>query len=272
VRTIAPSAFTISVAAELLVGCGGSQPPIRSPEMMPQVPALAACTTRTNYKVLYSFGALPDGAFPVARLIDVGGTLYGTTLEGGTGCAGLRGCGTVFRITTGGAEKVLYRFGVPYDAESPYASLLDVRGTLYGTTRYGGATGVGTVFSITSSGTEKVLHSFRFNRDGELPIAGLIDVSGTLYGTTAYGGDPHKRHGTVFSVTRGGTEKVFHDFGGSDGRLPEAALIGVNGALYGTTNAGGTSQLGTVFSVSTSGAEKVLHSFGGSDGAHLTRA
>ena len=37
-----------------------------------------------KYKVLHSFVG-SDGAWPVAALIDVGGTLYGTTVYGGTG-------------------------------------------------------------------------------------------------------------------------------------------------------------------------------------------
>jgi len=41
-----------------------------------------------------------DGALPNANLIDVKGTLYGTTYEGGGGsdCINSGGCGTVFAI------------------------------------------------------------------------------------------------------------------------------------------------------------------------------
>jgi uncharacterized repeat protein (TIGR03803 family) len=66
----------------------------------------------------------------------VGGTLYGTTFEGGNdneGCGGLS-CGTVYSVTTAGAETVLYRFGESGgSANSPSHSLVDVNGTLYGT-------------------------------------------------------------------------------------------------------------------------------------------
>ncbi len=45
--------------------------------------------------VVYSFKGGADGAHPSAGLIDAGGTLYGTTMDGGgAGCAD--GCGTVF--------------------------------------------------------------------------------------------------------------------------------------------------------------------------------
>jgi uncharacterized repeat protein (TIGR03803 family) len=57
-------------------------------------------------------------------------------------------------------------------------------------------------------------------------------------------------------------------FHGHNGGNPFAALINVNGTLYGTTYAGGTNGYGTVFSITTSGKERVLHSFaGGSDGS-----
>lgn len=56
--------------------------------------------------------------------------------------------------------------------------------------------------------------------------------------------------GTVFSISRSGTEKVLHSFGsGSDGKPPTAGLIDVNGTLYGTTFVGGTHGKGTVFAL-----------------------
>jgi uncharacterized repeat protein (TIGR03803 family) len=131
----------------------------------------------------------------------VGGTLYGTTCNGGA-----NGYGTVYKITTSGTESVLYSFaGSPSDGACPVAGLTNVGGTLYGTTCDGGAnggsgrpcggigaTGYGTVYKITTSGTESVLHSFAGPpSDGLTPFGGLINVGGTLYGTTL---------GTVFSI------------------------------------------------------------------------
>ncbi len=205
---------------------------------------------------LHSFGSTSDGDVPEAGLLDVNGTLYGTTTFGPESY----GEGTVFSITTGGAERVLYSFGGSH-GELPAADLIDVNGTLYSTTEYGGKYGEGTVFSITTSGTEQVLYSFGSNSsDGEQPQADLIDVNGTLYGTTTIGGTYAK--GTVFSITTRGTEQVLHSFGkGSDGEFPYAGLIDVNGTLYGTTVNGGRRDDGTLFSISTAGKEQVLHSF-----------
>ncbi len=233
-------------------------------------------TTTGTEKVLYSFAGGSDGVHPNGSLINVNGTLYGTTSEGGgSGCSG-SGCGTVFSITMTGTEKVLYSFAGGSDGANPAAGLINVKGTLYGTTFTGGANGWGTVFSVTTTGTEKVVYGFCSQTscaDGLWPAAGLINVKSTLYGTTRNGGA--NGWGTVFSVTTTGTEKVLYSFGGgSDGGDPVATLIHVNGKLYGTTYYEGNGEgcvngCGTVFSVTTTGSEKVLHSFGGdADGAN----
>jgi uncharacterized repeat protein (TIGR03803 family) len=271
------SALSIS-AATLPAACGGSQPPIGAPGAMPQRAARAPNSTRAHHsgatsscQVVYRFAGGTDGQQPQASLIDVNGTLYGTTAAGGAYCeeSDGTGCGTVFSVTTTGSENVLHSFGNGTDGIAPTSSLIDVNGTLYGTTAFGGgycaadgATGCGTVFSITPAGTELVLHHFGSGSDGAVSYAGLIDVKGTLYGTTAYGGDVTSGIGlgTVFKIRTNGKEQVLHNFGISDGWHPEAALIDVNRVLYGTTNQGEDDD-GTVFSISAKGAEQVLHSF-----------
>jgi uncharacterized repeat protein (TIGR03803 family) len=207
-------------------------------------------------KVLHSFGRGSDGREPRAGLIDINGTLYGTTYSGGNY---IHISGTVFSITPGGTEKVLYSFGggSGYGGPNPAAGLVDVSGTLYGTTSRGGdlkcqdqyGHGCGTVFSITPSGKEKVLYSFGGRSgDGEGPMATLLNVNGTLYGTTLLGGAYN--HGTVFSITQSGHETVLHSFGsGQDGSYPVSGVIDVNGTLYGTTDSGGEEKAGTVYSI-----------------------
>lgn len=220
-----------------------------------------AITTSGTETVLHSFAGTPDGAHPYAGLMNLNGTLYGTTTSGGANCSSNGGCGTVFTITTSGAETVLYSFkGGSGDGRYPtQAALLDVNGTLYGTSKYGGTNNRGTVFSIATSGKETVVHSFGGSGDGVFPYGGLLDVNGTLYGTTSNGGsvscgvrygDVHGC-GTVFKTTTSGKESVLHSFGGSgDGKYPYAGLININGTLYGTTTAGGAKNAGTVFSLS----------------------
>jgi uncharacterized repeat protein (TIGR03803 family) len=228
-------------------------------------------TTSGKEHVLYRFKGGTDGESPVASLTDVHGTLYGTTVGGGgVGCGSAGGCGTVFKITTSGKERVLYSFKGGTDGAQPYAGLTDVNGTLYGATFAGGANGAGTIIKITTSGVETVLYSFQGgSADGESPYASLTDVNGTLYGTTQYGGA--NLDGTAFKVTTSGTEKVLHSFlgGANDGAFPLGVLAYMNGALYGTTYYGGSSGDGVIFKMTTSGRDSVLYGFkGGSDGAY----
>lgn len=161
--------------------------------------------------VLYAFKGGRDGAEPTAGLVEVNGTLYGTTAFGGsaTKCDG-GGCGTVFSFNpTTSTETVIYAFkgGNGYD---PAAGLINVDGTLYGTTVLSvdkdGYMEPGTVFSVNpTTGAEKVVYSFKGGNDGGLPEASLINVNGTLYGTTAAGGGAGCGNslgcGTVFSIT-----------------------------------------------------------------------
>jgi uncharacterized repeat protein (TIGR03803 family) len=216
-----------------------------------------AITPSGKENVVYSFaGGQGDGANPSAGLLNVNGTLYGTTENGGLNCTNSGydyGCGTVFKLTPSQGhytERVLHRFkGDPSDGQNPLADLINVNGTLYGTTDSGGKKGGGTVFAITTSGTETVLHKFAGGPgDGSDPSAGLVNINGTLYGTTWQGGA--NRIGTVYSVRTSGTETVVYSFQGSpgDGANPAARLINVNGALYSTTVYGGEKHnAGTVF-------------------------
>jgi uncharacterized repeat protein (TIGR03803 family) len=217
--------------------------------------------------VLHRFKGL-DGSGPQAGLVKVDGVLYGTTEAGGSSNCNGYGCGTVFKITPAGEETVLHRFGSNGDGVGPFAGLVKVRGTLYGTTAFGGAQDDGVVFAITPSGKESILHRFKGGAsDGAEPWAGLTNVNGALYGTTFNGGANGNCNGeggcgTVFSITRSGTETLLHSFGASgDGADPEAGLLNVNGILYGTTLSGGAKGDGTVFSITPSGTETVLYSF-----------
>lgn len=230
-----------------------------------------------------------DGAEPSAALVmdeSSAGVLYGTTVLGGT-----YDKGTVFKLvpTQSGAykETVLYSFGATdSDGEYPYASLIEIQGTLYGTASGGGMYGGGAAFSVSAAGTsENKLHDFGNGSDGATPYASLTNVNGTLYGTTSAGGTS-TGCGTVFSMSTSGGEQVLYAFKGSrlggDGCNPlGSGVIDVNGLLFGTTSSGGgknnkhiTCDCGTIYSVSTSGSEKVLHSFvsNGSPAASLIYA
>jgi uncharacterized repeat protein (TIGR03803 family) len=238
--------------------------------------------------VLYAFKGAPDGTAPSGGLINVNGTLYGTTSWGGSRCpngppGGFSGCGTVYSISPSGDERVLYSFGGGEGGAQPNGSLINVDGTLYGTTFLGGGAncsfgrgeGCGTVFSISTNGKETVLYRFASccGGDGAQPNGRLLNVNGTLYGTTHFGGRGDPGLGTVYSITRSGAERILYAFRGtSDGFYP-SALIELNDKLYGTTEGGGDSTCGTLYSLtwfnsSAPAAKHILHSFAcGSDGA-----
>lgn len=202
-------------------------------------------TTAGAEKVLHNFIGGNDGALPLSQLIAVGTSpvvLYGTTSGGGA-----NNVGTVFSINVNGSGYTrMHSFGSGSDGSSPFAGLVDYKGTLYGTTELGGKYNKGTVFSITYGGTETVLHSFGGKGDGQKPYSSLTVLNGTLYGTTAYGGN-HKE-GTIFEITPSGTETVLHDFtGGAGGRVPYTNMTPVGNALYGVTIWGGPKNIGTAY-------------------------
>jgi uncharacterized repeat protein (TIGR03803 family) len=206
-------------------------------------------------------------------------SFYGTSYAGGAS-----GVGTVFKMNpTTGALTPLHNFsGSPGDGAYPNAGLIQASdGNLYGTTSADGASLSGTVFRINpTTGMLTLLHSFSGGvNDGAVPsAAALIQASdGNLYGTTRNGGA--SGNGTAFRMNpTTGTLTLLHPFAGypGDGSDPNAALIQASdGNLYGTTNAGGASNLGTVFRMNpTTGAVMLLHNFTGypGDGAHPNAA
>jgi uncharacterized repeat protein (TIGR03803 family) len=216
--------------------------------------AVQAAQAQT-FTLLHTFTGAPDGANPIAGLVeDAAGNLYGTTQQGGiTGgpCAnsGLNGCGTVFKLDPSGNETVLYSFTGGADGEFPSAGLArDAAGNLYGTTQYGGVTssecgiGCGTVFKLDTTGTLTVLHTP--GSSGGL----VMDAGGNLYGSTSEG---------IFKLNPAGTFTVLDSTAGSGATL----ALDAAGNLYGTT--AGT---GAVFKLDTAGTYTTLYSFTGKGG------
>ena len=96
-----------------------------------------------TYTVLHSFAG-SDGSEPFTGLVNVQGTLYGTTLRGGA-----HGGGTVYSISTTGTETVLHNFGAGADGSNPHSDLLMGKDRFFGTTSRGGTYGRGTVFTLS---------------------------------------------------------------------------------------------------------------------------
>jgi uncharacterized repeat protein (TIGR03803 family) len=233
-----------------------------------------------NPTVIHAFSGGSDGAHPKGALVADGDTLYGTTARGGSSslCSGT-GCGTVFSLTPAEngyngydyAIDCVFKGSPSDDPAELHAGLVEYKGTFYGTSNAGGSANDGTVFSFSPKTKKcKVLYSFQNGpNDGGNLNGALIVVGGTLYGTASTGGGTGcggSGCGTVFSMPlSGGAPTVLHAFSGvaPDGANPEAALVADSeGALYGTTAAGGKYGNGMVFQIA-SGKFNDLYDFEG---------
>jgi uncharacterized repeat protein (TIGR03803 family) len=227
---------------------------------LPAGPANARSALQTSpdagLLTLYSFKGRASGGEPEGALVNVQGTLYGTTSSYGAGY------GTVFAISPLGKFRTVHKFiGTP-DGAYPLSDLVLLNGQLYGTTSAGGKYGGGTVFAISQAGGEHVVYNFGKLPDGVDPESRLLAENGILYGTTRQGGK-HGR-GTVFAVSQGGAESVLHSFAGApaDGGHPGGGLTRLKDWFYGVTLAGGKTQPGgAIYKINALGQEKLLHSF-----------
>lgn len=209
------------------------------------------------FKVLHVFTGGLDGGSPEGGvLINKFGELVGTTSSGGAD-----GRGTVFKVGTDGAFKVLHTIS-PDDGAYPRTRLIgDTAGNLYGTTA--GMSCGSTVFKLTPKRVFSVLDTFDCGESGYGLRSGLVrDGANNLYGTAvAYGANGH---GTLYKITASGTFSVLYAFGASatDGTSPKGALVrDGHGNIYGTTEFGGANASGTVFRISPAGIATILHSF-----------
>jgi uncharacterized repeat protein (TIGR03803 family) len=235
---------------------------------------------------IYSFCSLancPDGANPAAGLVEAAdGNLYGTTQHGGVDTAAYGfytdGCGTVYKLTSGGQLSTLYRFCADHstidaDGRFPYAELVQAAdGELYGSTSYGGRnSNSGTIFKISTAGAFQLLHTFcaQFNcADGAEPRSALSQAAdGNLYGTTLGSTeDGGNEWGTAFKISTSGSFTTIYSFcqllACDDGAAPITGLFqAADGNFYGTTIGGGSFGTGTIFRLTPSGALTTLYNF-----------
>jgi uncharacterized repeat protein (TIGR03803 family) len=149
-------------------------------------------------KVLYRFKGSPttDGCYPRSSVtLDGRGSLYGTTVYGGT-----HGFGTVFRVDTSGKEIASYNF-TGSDDSFPFAGVLVV--PQQSSYLFGAATGSadgspGRIYRVTPDSTEQAVYQFTRGNDGADPDSDLILSENAFYGTAATGGQ--FGWGTVFRI------------------------------------------------------------------------
>ena len=209
-------------------------------------------TPSGSYNTLWQFDGV-SGSVPYASLtLASDGNFYGTTEFGGTS-----NCGTLFRVTSGGALTVLHNFTTaecPGPPQVPInaAPIQGKDGDLYG------VTGAGITYRVA-------LPTGKYKQLGSSAPSGMygplvLASDGNLYGASLWGGTSGA--GTIFRMTTpGGAIHVIHDFSGTDGENPPGPLVqGSGGNLYGTTDWGGANGSGEIFQLTLTGKLTILHS------------
>jgi hypothetical protein len=253
------------------------------------------------YKDLHDFGGQTvtsdgaigaDGSVPYAGVaFDRAGDIYGTTNNGG-----LNGGGILWELTESGVYSDVHDFGGTVvnadgaagpDGNQPEDSVtFDNVGDIYGTTLGGGPNeSAGMIWELTSTRDYKDLHDFGgtiidvnggSGPDGdEGSDSVVLDGLGNLYGTTKHGG-PEGDTGIIWELTKAGSYKDLHDFGGTiiittgssgpDGYYPYASItFDSHGNMYGTTLQGGPNGVyaGLLWELTAARIYKDLHDFGG---------
>ena len=249
-------------------------------------------TAQGVFTTLYAFcvdSNCSDGFSPSALAPGSDGNFYGTTYEGGSvgsSCNQVVGCGSVFKITPGGALTTVYSFcSLAQCADGRFPTAPLVRGSdgdFYGTTSAGGISSssclqnCGVLFKITPAGSLTPLYEFCSQAncaDGSDPEVALVEGSdGNFYGSTEAGGTGtacgRPGCGTIFRITPSGVLTTLYDDCSqsqcADGRRASPLVQGSDGNLYATMTSGGPcvqGNCGTFFRITTSGALTTLYTF-----------
>jgi hypothetical protein len=165
-----------------------------------------------KYSVLHHFVGGAGGQLPFSNLILSGGSIYGTTWEGGmmSACNGL-GCGIVYELSKMTKKfSLLHVFTGGADGGNLFSSLTLVNGSLFGTTQIGGdlslcqgtggsqGNGCGVVYRLSPGTTSangiggfRVVHTFRNSNNNDADGSDgrmTFDKAGNLYGESRIGG------------------------------------------------------------------------------------
>ena len=200
------------------------------------------------------------------------GNLYGAASAGGA-----FGFGTLFKVGLDGAMQTLVDFtdqvGVNKGGEPSSALLLGSDGCMYGTANAGGSANAGTIYKMTLGGVLTTLIEFTGNGSstrGNSPSGALLQGSdGSFYGTTKNGGA--LGFGTLFKLSPVGDLTTIAEFSNNGpmnrGSYPDTQLVvGSDGAILGTTTAGGAFDFGTIFRLSAGNVLTTIVDFTGGTG------
>lgn len=154
----------------------------------------------------------------------------------------------------------------------PDGSLTAFNGAFWGLASTGGNTNAGATFSFSpASGiTLRNSHTASTGSRAEGP---LTEVGGELYGVSREGGLDAR--GSLFRISPTGVRTTILSFTGTSndfpGRAPRGPLaLAPNGALYGMTELGGSSNLGVIFKLTPPSTYEVIAEFE-ENGPHTPR-
>ncbi|HEX4263864.1 MAG TPA: choice-of-anchor tandem repeat GloVer-containing protein [Verrucomicrobiae bacterium] len=226
--------------------------------------------TNSVIQLVDYFNGLTNGADPIAGLVlAADGKLYGVTTDGGS-----TGGGMFYSVTTNGPITPVGSLVTSQGAGSASSLTVGPDGSFYGTTYYGGARDAGTVFRFTTNGVFSLLASLGGGTSGANPYARLcFGPDGALYGAAYNSG--FGNGGTLFRLTTNGSafQTIMSFTNAQTGGSPYGGMaLGPDGALYGTTQYGGTnSGQGTVFRLTINGTNYTFASlvvFNNTNGAN----
>lgn len=157
-----------------------------------------------------------------------------------------------------------------YGAAPNSPLLLSSNNKFYGATQ-------STIFEIDAVTKTQLIYHFAANGpvanddfpDGKGPRGLVEDDAGMLFGVTEAGGA--NKDGVIFSLSASPAftaTNIFDFSSATDGANPSTAPLFRNGAIYGATLNGGTSNAGVYYSYTiATDTYDVLHNFGGAEGS-----
>ena len=223
----------------LVQGKGGVFYGITSSGGADHLGVLFSLTSAGVYKVLHSFSGT-EGAHPLTLLARPGGTLVGSTFDGGppnaTYCPS--GCGVVFSFNPAGGQYAVLQTFTGETAANPYLGSVGQDGTVYGNNE--------NLFSISPANVYTILGQAN-SGIGFAPYSGpTLAPDGSIYGTYTQN-NYNVDNGTIYSYVAG-VYKLAYLFGDGGAFPASQPIINPAGALIGTTNYGGPcANCGTIY-------------------------
>ncbi len=209
------------------------------------------------YKTIFTFVGGSGNANPSVLSAGSDGYFYGAVADAN----GFGNQGGVFRVTSGGAFKLIYGFDCTsaVGCGPTIGVTMGSNGRLYGTTGAGGTNSNGVIFEMTTAGKDvAALHNINNLTEGANNTGGggldcenliLEGSDGNLYGANQGGGSGNQ--GGLYELTSADVFSGFLFLAATNytvGDSPYSPLMQhTNGTIFGTTNGNGENEAAGVF-------------------------